>query len=83
MNDVLRVPGIDTTDPASLEAFFGGFGFFDYWRKVVLSNCREIERAEAASSSTKVSESRLDDLAHTHPNYLSFLTEGLEGRRIR
>lgn len=78
-----RLPSCDTEDPAQLEAWFGSFGFSDHWRKVVLSNCREVIRATFALKNEKVSEARLDDLSRTHNNYLDFLIENLEGRRLR
>lgn len=77
------LPACDTNDPAQLESWFGPFGFADHYRKVVLANCREIIRATMTIKGGKVTESRLDDLAHTHPNYLQFLTDALDGRRIR
>lgn len=70
----------DELAPEILSALYGNFGFCEHWRKVTLASCREIERAKAATAETKVSESRLDDLARLHPNYLAFLTKHLEGR---
>jgi len=78
-----KLPAIDTTNPADLEAWFGNFGFFDHFRKIVLSNCQEIVRASAALQNTKLTEARIDALAHTHGLYLDFLAEGLHGRRER
>jgi hypothetical protein len=78
-----KLPDLNFDDPGQLEAMFGNFGFSDHWRKVVLANCREIERAKAIAVEQKVTESRLDDLARLHPNYISFLTEHLDGRRLR
>lgn len=77
------VPLCDTTDAAALEAWYGNFGFAEHWRKVVLASCREIIRAQAALTETKLSEARIDDLARTHQLYLSFLAEHLDGRRLR
>lgn len=77
------IPVCDCTDPGSLEAWYGNFGFFDHWRKVVLSNCREIVRAQSVIDSAKLSEARIDDLARTHDNYFEFLTIHLEGRKLR
>ena len=76
-------PRCDTSDPAQIEAWFGPFGFCDHWRKCILANCREIIRATNALGGSKLSEARIDDLARIHPNYIGFLTENLEGRRIR
>lgn len=78
-----KLPAIDFTNPAELESWFGPFGFFDFYRKVVLSNCQEIVRASAAMQDQKLTESRIDALAHTHGLYLDFLADGLKGRRIR
>lgn len=75
-----NVPDVDLEDPASLECFYGNFGFFEIWRKVVLSNCKEIVRA---TSTEKLTEARLDDLARLHPNYLDFITTHLMGRTLR
>lgn len=78
-----RLPDFDFNDPAQLEALFGNFGFSDHWRKIVLANCREIERAKAATTEGKVTEARLDDLARLHPSYIDFITEHLDGRALR
>lgn len=83
MSDDVKVPVCDVSDPGSLEAWYGNFGFFDHWRKVVLANCREIERAKAVTENTKVTEARLDDLARTSDTYVSFLTIHLGGREMR
>lgn len=75
-----ELPSCDTSDPAQLAAWFGNYSFFDHFRKVVLSNCEEIIRAEAAVKGEKITDGRTDTLAHVHPNYLQFLADGLEGR---
>ena len=77
------LPGYDPKDPASLEAFFGNFGYAEHFRKVVLANCREAERARATASETKVSEARLDDLARSSDTYVQFLIDNLHGRTLR
>lgn len=77
------MPQVDLDDPAQLEAMYGPFGFADHWRKVCLANCREIVRAGAAVKEQKLSEARIDDLARTHSIYLQFLTDNLNGRRVR
>jgi hypothetical protein len=77
------VPLCENTDPAALEAWYGNFGFAEHWRKVILANCREMIRAQAALTEIKLSEARIDDLARTHALYISFLTEHLDGRRLR
>ena len=80
---VAEFPGCDTSDPASLEAYYGNFGFAEHIRKVVLANCREIERAKAIARAEKVSEARLDDLCRLNSAYVQFLIEHLAGRTLR
>lgn len=75
-----RVPEIDFDSMASLESWFGSFGFFDYYRKVVLENCKEIVRATFSMEGKKATEDRINAMAHTHGIYLDFLAEGLRGR---
>jgi hypothetical protein len=77
----IDVPDWSEEDPASLEAWFGNYSFFDHYRKVILSNCMELERAKAAGE--KITETRLDSLARLHPNYLQFLADSLQGRTAR
>jgi hypothetical protein len=77
------VPDFDFNDPAQLEALYGNFGFSDHWRKCILANCREIERAKALNANEKITEARLDDLARLHPSYVDFLIEHLAGRALR
>jgi hypothetical protein len=73
-------PERETDDYPTLAAWYSGFAYAEHYRKVVLAQCREIERAKAASSGTKTSEARLDDLARLHPIYLDFLATHLKGR---
>lgn len=77
------IPVADTEDPAELEAYYGNYGVGDNLRKVCLANCKEIVRARYAVGKEKISESRIDDLAHLHDNYLDFLTTHLKGRTAR
>ena len=77
---IANLPVCDTTNPADLEAWFGNYGFADHFRKIVLSSCREIARARATE---KITEARLDDLAHTDGLYIDFLIQCLDGRRLR
>ncbi|CAB4136772.1 hypothetical protein UFOVP842_36 [uncultured Caudovirales phage] len=81
--DPARIPVCDTSDPASLEAWYGTFGWADHLRKIVLSNCAEMIRAAAAVAEEKLSETRINDLAHTHHLYLDFILESLQGRTLR
>lgn len=77
------VPAVDFNDPGSLEAFYGNFGFFEHYRKIVLASCREAERAKALAEGTKLTVDRTDDLARVSDTYVGFITEHLEGRRLR
>lgn len=77
------MPPFNVKNPAELEAWFGPFGYSDHWRKVVLANCREIERARATARAQRISEARLDDLARTSDSYIDFLISALNGRRLR
>ena len=81
--DPARIPRCDTSDPASLEAWYGPFGWADHFRKMVLANCGEMIRAAAAVEGAKISETRINDLAHTHELYLDFLLQSLHGRTLR
>ena len=74
-----RLPMVDMTDPADLESWFGNFGFVDHFRKIVLSSCKEIERAKNPSAS----EAKLDTLAHINDLYVDFMIQCLNGRRLR
>ena len=64
------------TDPASLEAWHGPFGYAEHWRKILLASCRETERARHHDE--KITEARLDDLARTSEAYISWLIVSLE-----
>jgi hypothetical protein len=77
------VPAVDFTDPGALEAWYGNYGFFEHYRKVVLASCREMERARALAKSEKVTESRLDDLARVSDTYVEFIAHHLHGRGLR
>lgn len=79
----VSIPGCNFDDPAALEAWFGNYGWFEHYRKVVLSNCREMERAKAVAAGIKRTVDQIDDLARNHPNYLHLLTESLPGRILR
>lgn len=76
----VEIPELVSDDPAALAAFYSGYAFFEMWRKVLLSNCRETIRAQMTLAETKITESRLDDLGHLHPAYLAYLTTHLQGR---
>lgn len=74
-----RLPMCDLTNPADLESWFGNFGFVDHFRKIVLSSCKEIERAKNPAAS----EAKLDTLAHINDSYVDFMIQCLNGRRLR
>lgn len=77
------VPGCNINDPGALEAWYGPFGFFEHYRKVVLAQCREVERAKATMAKQKYTVDMIDDHARLNPIYLSFLTKHLFGRQRR
>ena len=80
---VSGMPMWNSDDPADLEAWFGNFGHAEHLRKVVLASAREAERAKALDSTSKITESRLDDLARVNPRYVQYLIDTLNGRRLR
>lgn len=77
------LPGVDMDDPGQVEAWFapGSYSHYEHFRKCVLAQCKELVRAKHVT--TKISESRIEDLARLHPNYLSYLTDSLYGRQTR
>ena len=81
--EIAGLPACDITDPAALESYYGNFGFFEHFRKCVLSSCKELERVKAVVSGEKVTVDRLDDLARTSDTYTSFLVANLQGRILR
>lgn len=81
--EVADVPGVDFSNPAELEAFYGNFSFFDHYRKSVLASCCEVIRGKAAANGEKITETRIEQLARIHPMYLDFLATHYEGRTQR
>ena len=77
------MPLCDTENPAALEAWFGPGGYDEKLRKILLANCKEIVRARHTVAEAKISETRIDDLAHLHDSYLDFVIGNLNGRRLR
>lgn len=75
----VEVPEPDD-DPAVLAAFYSGYAMYDVWRRIVLATCKELVRGSAAIAGQKMTEARLDDLAHVHPAYLRFMEVHLAGR---
>lgn len=80
-SDILAlIPDVDGQDHATLAAWYSGFAYSEHYRKVVLSNAKEMLRAAVELAGQKVTEARLDDLARIHPTYLSYLATHLHGR---
>jgi len=80
---ITALPECDLNNPADVEAWYGNYSFFDHYRKCVLADCKEIERAKAVLSGEKMTVDRLDDLARKSDIYLTFLAKHLAGRRAR
>lgn len=74
------IPDRNTEDYPTLAAWYSGFAFAEHYRKVCLALCKEALRAKHAGE--KITESRLEDLARTHPAYLDYLRRHLEGRTL-
>ena len=66
--------------PELLAAWHGSFGFVEPFRKVILADCRLVERAKAQTTGERITEAKLDDLSHTSEDYVAFLTDALNGR---
>lgn len=74
-------PKRETDDSPTLASwYYGADTLFSFYRKVVIAACRESIRASATLAGGKMTEARLDDLAHLHPAYLAFLADHLAGR---
>jgi len=76
----VTVPDRETDSYEELAAWYSGFSFCEHYRKVVLSLCREVVRAQHFDQ--KITEARLDDLARLHPSYLNYLERHLHGRAL-
>lgn len=59
---------------ASLRARYGPFGTADNLRKIELSRLGAILRAQATERQEKVTEAKLDEMAHADPRYTDFVT---------
>ena len=77
------LPVCNVSDPADLEAWYGNFGFFEHFRKIMLADCRQLVRAQALANGTKITADTADDLARLSDGYLEFITANLRGRRLR
>lgn len=65
---------------ADLWARYGPFGTWDHERKAMLASLRLIARANAVKNGVKMTEAAIDDEAHGHPDYLTFVTQALHDR---
>ena len=54
-------------------SFFGGNAMWPHQRKAQLETVRAKHRAKAAADGVKITESALDEAAHTDSDYLAFL----------
>lgn len=77
-----NLPQLDLENPANLEAFYGSYAFFDHYRKAILSQCWELERAKVPAGE-KSTEAKLENLARLNPIYLDFLAVHFKGRERR
>lgn len=59
---------------ADLRAIHGAFGTWDAARKSTLSALKMLLRAQYTRDKVKVSEARLDEEAHAHPDYVEAIT---------
>lgn len=66
---------------ADLWAKHGPFGVADNLRKAELSRISENIRALAAASGTKVTESGISDAAHSHKDYVAYLSALMAERK--
>lgn len=75
----------DTNDPASLESWFGLFGHYEHFRKILLADCREAARAAGLKESppVKLSDERALDKARISDRYVDYIIAGLNGRIAR
>lgn len=60
---------------APLRALHGSFGKFDALRKQKLGAFAEVVRAQYAEKGIKITESRIDQLAHCYGGYVVWLTD--------
>jgi hypothetical protein len=62
---------------SKLRARHGTFGVFDAERKIALASAAALIRAQAALESKKITESAIDEGAHTHPTYVEFIAKAV------
>ena len=60
---------------ADLRAVHGSFGTFDPQRKVQLSQARMLLRAQYTRDKIPFTEAKLDEDAHSYPDYVDFITQ--------
>mgnify|MGYP001611761554 FL=1 len=60
---------------AALKADHGSFGKWDHKRKTLLAGVKMKLRAQYAAAGARVSNDQVDDEAHAHPDYTTFVTE--------
>lgn len=65
---------------AELRALYSSFGTFDHRRKIELARLKGSLLAQYVKAGVKVSNDRLDDEAHAHPDYVAFIAEATSGR---
>ena len=71
----------ETDDFHELAAFYSGYAFYESYRKIVLASCKEVIRAKYLMANQKITQDRIDDLAHLHLAYLDFIARHLVGRK--
>lgn len=65
---------------AELRARYGSFGTTDAERKIRLATIRMKVRAQIVADGVKMTEAAIDDMAHSDPGYVQFITETTRGR---
>jgi hypothetical protein len=65
---------------ARLRALYGPGGTFDAQRKIELSKAAAVVRAQAVLEGKKVTESYLDEAAHTSNGYVDFIIQATSER---
>lgn len=60
---------------APLRARHGPFGTYQDIRKIELARVGAVIRARAVESGTKVTEAAIEEGAHSHPDYVAFVTD--------
>lgn len=59
-----------------LRGLYGPVGLFGHHRKIELARIAAMLRAQYTADGTKVSEARIDEEAHSHPDYAAFIAHG-------